>query len=107
MRDNFLYELKFTEGEYIVYWNHFRELRNQGLAHFDFHKVYELKPNNLYFDKIPVQCVSIAKSVVYTFEEEYKLFPQRQCSITAQPHPVLLSDIVKHLKEEWRVYPID
>lgn len=107
VRDKFLHAPNFTTGEYEIYWAHLRKLRNCGLAHFDFDQVYKLKSNDQFFDKIPVQCTCIAESVICAFEEECKLFPQRQCSISARSRPVSLFDIVKHLKEEWRACPLD
>ena len=105
VRDNFLNAINCTGEEYQEIWGHLCDLRNWVVAHFDFSYVYKFHPNDQFFNKIPVQCRSIAKSVVRAFEEEYKQFPQRTVRINILPEPVLLCDVVSHLKTEWRESP--
>ena len=105
VKNNFLLAMNYTNEDYEKMHTHLLTWRDKLLAHFDFKDAYDLRYEN-YFNKIEIQCESIAQSTICYFEKEAKKNQSLQCWIPAIPKNKTLQEISSDLKSQWHTFPL-
>ncbi len=105
MKKEYLNALQYENDEYDRMWQNLKDWRDKIIAHLDYKDVIGKKISTCYFEKIPIQCKSIAFYIIKLFNDLYQC--DKEFIFSADGKNYNLYEFSERMRRVWHEEALD